>query len=127
MIWPARNLVLALLAPTLLSLALLVPGASGLKTALIVIDSAVVLVALADFCTLIGSKRLSAQRQCGTVASLGEPHHVTLTIDNLGRLPRVLAIKDDLPETFSADPTEFLATVPARGAAVLEYQVIPQR
>jgi uncharacterized protein (DUF58 family) len=127
MIWPARNFVLAIVAPTLLSLALLVPGFSELKTALIVIDCAIVLVALIDFCTLIGSSRLSAQRQCGSVASLGEPHHVSLTIENLGRLARVLAIKDDLPETFIADPAEFLATVPARGVITLEYQAIPER
>ena len=50
-----------------------------------------------------------------------------MTIENLGRLSRVLAIKDDLPETFTAEPAEFLVAVPARSEATLEYRANPER
>jgi uncharacterized protein (DUF58 family) len=127
MIWPGRNLVLAVLTPTLLSLALLVPGLTMLKPALLVFDLLIFSIAVLDLLTLIGSARMRAVRESGAVASLGEPHPVSLSIHNLGRRRRVLAIKDDLPENFDAAPAEFLVSVPGRSLAVLEYQVTPKR
>jgi uncharacterized protein (DUF58 family) len=127
MIWPTRNLVLAVLVPTLLSLALLLRGFAELKLLLVVIDIWIASMALGDLVTLLRRPPLSAERQCGIVASLGEPHPVTLTIHNTGRWARLLAIKDDVPETFDATPVEFLINVPGQSFATLDYTATPGR
>jgi uncharacterized protein (DUF58 family) len=127
MIWPARNLALAALVPGLMSLALLVPRSGPLRAPLLGLDALVALVALADLTTLVGAGRLRARRACGAVASLGESQAVELTIENPGRRRRRLRVKDDVPESFAAEPAEFLVSVPPRGAAVLEYDVRPSR
>jgi uncharacterized protein (DUF58 family) len=127
MIWPDRNLALSVLVPSLLSMLLLVPGSGILWPALIVLDGAILLLALIDLTSLIGPSRLRAGRSCGMTASLGEPQAVEVTIINEGGRPRSLRVQDDLPDTFEADPREFLVRIPARGTATLDARVTPRR
>jgi uncharacterized protein (DUF58 family) len=124
-VWPGRALALALLVPALLSLSLFVTTASG--PAVLVLDAAIGLVALADLATLIGSGRFRAERHCGAVGSLGESHEVELTIENLGPIARRMRLRDDVPETFAADPAEFVVDIPPRSRASLHYKVVPRR
>jgi uncharacterized protein (DUF58 family) len=125
MIWPGRRLALALLLPALLSLGLF--ATEVLWPAVVALDVAVGALALADLTTLSGGSRLRAGRRCGAVASLGEPQEVELTVENFGRAPRRLRVRDDVPATFTAEPAEFLVSVPAASLAALAYEVVPRR
>jgi len=125
MIWPGRPLATAALLPALLSLGLFFDEA--LKPWLLALDGVVALVAAADLLSLIGARRFRVERRCGAVGSLGEPTAVELTVENLGRSGRLLRLKDDVPETMTAEPGEFVARVPRRGRAVLAYTVTPRR
>jgi uncharacterized protein (DUF58 family) len=125
MIWPGRRLALALLAPALLSLALFVTPAAW--PGVVALDLMIGAIALADLATLLGAGRLRAERRCGPVGSLGEPHEVELSVENLGRSPRRMRVRDDVPETFTADPAEFAVRVPPLSLAVLEYRATPRR
>lgn len=126
MIWPGRRLAVLLLFPALLSLALFVTEAAW--PAVLLLDAAIGLVALADFLTLlVRPARLRAQRICGAVRSIGEPQGVTLNLENLGRSPLTMRVRDDVPETFLAEPSEFLARVPPMSLAEMNYQVTPRR
>jgi uncharacterized protein (DUF58 family) len=127
MIWPGRTLVLAVAVPGLLSLAVLVPQSGPIKPALLAIDAAIVVVAIVDLGGLFGSGRLAARRLVGSVASLGEPQSVALTLTNASSRPRTVRVKDDVPAAFEADLDEFLAPLPARGEAVFEYRITPRR
>src|ERR1700722_18523485 len=124
-VWPGRALALALLVPALLSLALFVTTAIG--PVVLVLDAALGLVALADLATLLGSGRFHAERRSSAVGSLGEPQEVELTIENLGRLGRRLRIRDDVPETFAADPAEFVVDTPPGCRTSLCYKFVPGR
>jgi uncharacterized protein (DUF58 family) len=77
--------------------------------------------------TLVGSKRFRVERTVGPVVSLGEPFPVELTVENLGRLGRLMRIRDDVPDTMEAEPVDFIAKVPRQGRAFLEYKVTPKR
>jgi uncharacterized protein (DUF58 family) len=125
MIWPGRRLALALLLPALLSLGLFATEAVG--PGVIALDVAVGLIALADLVTLLGASRLRAERRCGAVGSLGEAQEVELTVENLGKTPRRMRLRDDVPATFTAEPSEFLVLVPPASLAALTYKVVPLR
>ena len=125
MIWPSRALAIALLVPALLSLGLFVSEVPA--PALVALDVLLVVLALVDLATLLGAGRFRVERRCGQVGSLGEPQEVELTIANLGRLGRIFRARDDVPESFTADPTDFLVRVPAGGHAVLWYTAQPRR
>ncbi len=125
MIWPGRSLGTALLVPTLLSLALLV--SEVIRPAVIALDVMVGAIALADLVTLVGARRFRVERRCGSVGSLGEPQEVELTIENLGRSGRRMRVRDDIPETFAAEPAAFLASVPAHSRATLIATIVPRR
>ncbi len=127
MIWPGRNLVLLALVPGILSLALLAPGTGWIEPWLLGLDGFFLLIALGDLVTLRGAERMKASRSCGTVASLGEPQRVSLTIANPGSSRRVVRVKDDLPEPFEAEPGEFFLAIAGQRSAVLEYRFVPKR
>ena len=55
MIWPGRNLALAVLVPSLMSLSLLIPGSGVAWPALVLLDAVIVLAALADLVGLFGA------------------------------------------------------------------------
>lgn len=124
-VWPGRRLGMVLLAPALLSLALFVTEA--VWPAVLALDALVVVAAAVDLATLRGSARLRAGRTCLAVASLGERQTVELAVENLGRSARRMRVRDDVPDTFAAEPAEFLVSVPAASLAVMEYQATPRR
>ena len=124
-IWAGRRLALALLWPALLSLGLFV--FDGLWPVVVALDLAIAALALADLVTLRDAGRLRAERTCGVVASLGAAQAVELTIENLGRSPRRMRVRDDVPETFTAEPAEFLVRVPPSSLAALSYSATPRR
>jgi uncharacterized protein (DUF58 family) len=125
MIWPAKPLAIAASIPAVFSLGLFVDV--GLAPAIVAIDLAIVAVALVDLITLVGSKSFRAERKVGPVCSLGEPFTVELTLENLGRSGRVLRLRDDVPDTMTAEPADFVARIPRRGRAYLNYKVTPKR
>jgi uncharacterized protein (DUF58 family) len=125
MIWPGRALGYALLVPALLSLALFV--SERLWWGVVALDGAVLLAALLDLVSLVGAARFSVERRCVTTASLGEKQDVELLLRNESRAGRVLRLTDDVPDTFAADPAEFLVRVPARSLAVVLYGLTPRR
>lgn len=125
MIWPGRRLAQALLAPALVSLALFVWADAW--WGVLALDLLVLLVASLDLLSLLGAGRLAATRQTARVGSLGEPQEVELAVENLGRVARRMRLRDDVPSTFTAEPAEFLARVPAASLAVVVYKVTPRR
>lgn len=127
MIWPGRNLALAALAPTLLSLLMLTREDPLLRRVVLAVDAGAVLVVLIDLISLVGARRIRALRACDPVASLGEPHPVELTLVNEARRRVTVRLRDDVPATFTADPDEFLIRVAGRGLSTVEYRMVPMR
>lgn len=125
MIWPGRPLANAALVPALLSLGLFL--SPSLRPAIVALDVLVALVALVDLATLLGARRFAVERRCGPVGSLGEPFAVELIVENEGKAPRRLRVRDDVPGTMRAEPAEFLVRVARRGRMLLAYQATPQR
>ena len=125
MIWPGRRLALALLFPSLLAVGGFI--SEVVWPFVYAFDMAIVVVALIDMASLRGARRLKAERRCGAVGSLGESQEVELTLENLGRKARRMRLRDDLPDSFTGEPAEFVVRVPSASLAALVYKVTPHR
>ena len=125
MIWPGRPLANAALVPALLSIGLFL--SPSLRPAILALDALVVVVALADLISLVGTRAFLVERRCGSVGSLGEPLAVEVIIENVGKAPRRLRVRDDVPGTMRAEPAEFLVEIARRGRMGLSYTATPQR
>jgi uncharacterized protein (DUF58 family) len=124
-IWPGRALGVALLIPALLSLSLLVSEST--LPVILAVDAAVALAAVLDLATLVGAGRIGVHRQLSRICSLDEPQDVELTLENRGRRPLSVRLRDDVPAEFSAEPSVFQLTIPGNRQAVLTYRLLPRR
>lgn len=124
-IWPAHPLALVFLVPALLSLGVF--ASAALKPIVLVMDVAAAAVAFLDLFSLRGARNFLAFRECGRVWSLGERQDVRLSLENLSRRSRRIRLRDDVPDAFSAEPSEFRLDVPALSRVELEYQATPGR
>jgi uncharacterized protein (DUF58 family) len=97
------------------------------KPVVIVLDVVVAAVALLDLASLRGAGRFQVSRRCGTTCSIGEPQEVSVLIENLTGKGRRLRLRDDVPDVFRSEPTEFLIDVPGRSRAELDYRFVPGR
>ncbi len=112
-----------MLLPAMLSLAIF--ASEAMQPVVLVLDLALVLVAIIDLVSLRGAGRFRVTRDCGATCSLGEPQQVVLAIENTTRRGRRLRLRDDVPAVFTADPAEFQVDVPGRSRVELEYRVVP--
>ena len=123
-IWPGRSLGIASSVPALLSLALFVND---------------------DFLPLVAGDRHRGGRTCrlrpahalggrphfgraatGAVCSLNEPGEVELVLENQRPHAAVPAVRDDVPDEFTAEPASFEVKLPGKRKAMLTYQVRSQ-
>jgi uncharacterized protein (DUF58 family) len=124
-IYPRRTLVLALLAPTLFALGLLL--ADAVLAPLLAVDLAIGLVALADLTTLARRDTFAVERESGRIASLRQAHPVRLTVTN--RSPREwrVDVRDDLPAGLEADPDRFEIRLSPQSRSTVHYQLKASR
>ncbi len=118
-VYPHRRMVFVALAPALSSLVLL--WRVELLGPLAVLDICVALLTVVDLLSLPRRRYFTAERQTGRVASLGKPHSVTLTINNLDTRDYDLLVRDDAPHELHPDPEDFVLPLSARSRGVLHY------
>lgn len=127
MIWPTRLLAMLALVPALLAFGQLWPTLESWRTPLLALDGVLVLLAIVDGLTLIGSGKLRASRQVNGTVSLGESEVVVLTLENLGGGSRGSLVQDGVPPQFAAEPETFAVNLPPRGLVEMEYRLTPNR
>jgi uncharacterized protein (DUF58 family) len=125
MIWPGRALGVALLVPGILSLTLLV--SYDFLPLVLLVDTAVGALVVFDLFTLWGASEVSFERHLNAVCSLNEPGTVELVVENLGKAPRFLTLRDDVPDEFTAVPASFEVKLPGKRKVMLAYEVTPKK
>ncbi|MBC8353887.1 MAG: DUF58 domain-containing protein [Planctomycetes bacterium] len=124
-IYPHVPLVLMMVAPCLLTFALLIWEDLFLVVALA--DVVVVLIAFGDFWTLPRTEAFSAERTATRVASINMPHRITLLINNHSKRPFFVSVRDDIPDEFIAEPEEFSTLMESRSRVTMHYEIRSQR
>jgi uncharacterized protein (DUF58 family) len=124
-VYPFKPLLLVTLLPCILTLAIILDSSWIVPIA--VLDIVIGVLAFVDLLTLPRWKDFSVSRETMRVASLRMAHPVQLTIHNQGRRKRLLWIRDDVPQEFTAQPEEFTLQLNARNRASMHYQALPSR
>ncbi len=72
-----------------------------------IVDAAILAIAMLDMFMVIRAKNFSCTRKTLRVASQGKKQEVEIKLTNLSRRSCFLEVKDDLPESFNAQPAKF--------------------
>ena len=123
--YPHLPLVFLILAPALLTFALL--ANADVLLLIVVLDVVVAIVAAADVMTLPRRSLFTAERQAGRIASLRKNHRVNLTITYQGRVDRVVWVRDDVPQEFEPKPDQFSLRLKARSRVTVHYELKASR
>jgi uncharacterized protein (DUF58 family) len=120
-IYPHTPLVVALAAPAIMTLLLLVQP--GLLPIIAIVDVVILVAALADLFTLPRKSNFAIDRETTRVVSVQKNHAVTIHISNLGQRPRTAWIRDDIPQEFEPTPKEFVLRLAPRSRATVHYEL----
>jgi uncharacterized protein (DUF58 family) len=124
-IYPRRILLILMAAPLLLSLGIL--WRADIFLLVVLLDAAVVVLAIVDILSLPRPSSLSVDRTVQRIASLNFPQQVTLSVANHGSRQLLLRVRDDLPQEFTASPQQFAIGIAPRSRATLFYQFASRR
>lgn len=119
-IYPTRWMAVLFAAPLLASIGVLFSPFVLLIA--LAIDMAILLVGLADLLTLPRAKMFAAERETLGIASLQKKHRVMLLVENRSALGVSVAIRDDVPQQFVAQPEEFQTELGPRSRATVHYE-----
>ncbi len=123
LVFPSRRLLFCAVLPASFSiLMLLLPMAGWLVLAL---DVLLWIVAAADFATVLSARHFSATRNTLRIASLAKSQAVELELTNRSGRECWLSVKDDLPNSFEAEPDRFTVFVAGVDRLRFHYRYTP--
>lgn len=111
--------------PVILTLALLID--KRLLAIVLVADLAIPFLVLIDLFTMPAQRRLSIERQVMKIASLQQPHRVTLQISNVSDRGFTAWVRDDVPQEFVAEPKEFVLRLGGKSRTTVHYDLTASR
>jgi uncharacterized protein (DUF58 family) len=124
-IYPRMPLIYVAFIPAMATLGLLT--AEIWVWFVLALDAGILALALLDLFSLPRRKAFVAEREAGRIASLRQPHPVTLWVQNLSRRTYAVTIRDGVPHELTPEPEEFNVIIPGRSRSVLSYHLRPRR
>ena len=127
-VFPAKRLLVLFLVPALLSFFLIILVDRGeirqiLLSAILLIDVAFTGVALVDLMRIVPPFVFSGKRTVQRIASQGKRQKVEIEIVNHSKTSCVVAVRDDLPESFVAEPNRFDTLLTGRSRLQFFYEL----
>ncbi|MDA7859326.1 DUF58 domain-containing protein [Mariniblastus sp.] len=131
-VFPAKRLLLLFLIPALMSffLVILMDGGGARRTlllALLLIDVALVGTAFVDLMRIVPPSVFSGTRTVQRIASQGKRQKVEIEIINHSKTSCVVALKDDLPDSFVAEPSRLDTSIAGRSRLQFIYELTGQK
>lgn len=122
---PVPTARLALVAALAAVVVAVVPG--SIVERLLVVDGALLLLAVADWLMAPSAGRLQVERELPAVITLGSTATVTWQVRSTARRPVRVAVSDDLAPSLGAGTRRFRGAVPARGVLTTSTTLTPTR
>lgn len=123
-IYPHTFQVLLLAAPVLLTF--FVPLAPMFAWGVLAVDCLIIVAATIDLLLMPSAKELQVKRTALRVASLAKDHAVSLHLSNPSGSALALWLRDDVPPSIEAKPSQFLIDLPAKRSVSLKYVLRPR-
>lgn len=98
------------------------PFRQWILTLICVIDFSLLLILLFDMCLVIGARHFSCTRKMLGVASQGKRHEVEIELTNVSTRGCTVKVRDDLGESFIAEPEEFETKLGGRSKTQFTYE-----
>lgn len=86
-----------------------------------VLDAVLISVAFLDMCLVVGADHFSCTRKLLRVASLGKRQEVRIDLVNRSTRGCAISVKDDLPQTFVAEPEQFETRIQGHSKTRFKY------
>ena len=122
--YPAAVMIALFLLPAVL--AVIVIAYPEARQLILWLNLGILGLAMFDLVIMQRPHHFSAERELLKVASLAKKHKVHILINNRSRRAARITIKDDLPQEFEADQTEFKTRLPGRSRFVIDYRFQPR-
>ena len=124
-VYPHQRLLYWAMFPLVISIAMVLNPVIGWY--LLVVDLVIIGIALFDLFSIVPAKYFDANRSSVHIVSLGKPNDVELEIVNRSKRSCMVRICDDLPESFSAEPSFTDARINGPGRVRFAYRCTPQQ
>lgn len=122
-IYPSRTLLFCAALPASISVLMLVAPVIGWYV--LILDVVLLLIALIDWFTIVPPSSFSAVRNCVRIASLTKPQQVEVELTNAAGRSCFVVIKDDVPQSFEAEPEQVSLRIGARSRTRFHYHYTP--
>jgi uncharacterized protein (DUF58 family) len=131
-VFPAKRMLYLFCIPALMSLLLISMPDGGtsrrlLFRALLIIDIVFIVLAFLDLMRMVPPHVFSGTRRVQKIASQGKRQKVEIEIFNHSNRPCILALRDDLPDSFIAEPNRIDSPIAGRSRLQFIYELIGQR
>jgi uncharacterized protein (DUF58 family) len=131
-VFPAKRMLYLFCIPALMSLLLISMPDGGaarrlLFRALLIIDVVFIVLAFVDLMRMVPPHVFSGTRRIQRIASQGKRQKVEIEIFNHSNSSCVLALRDDLPDSFIAEPNRIDSPIAGRSRLPFIYELIGQR
>ncbi len=131
-VFPSKRMMFLFLIPVLMSFFLItVKDGGGLRRVLlfsiVLIDLAFLGIAFVDLMMIVPPSVFSGTRTVQRIASQGKRQKVEIEIINHSSRSCVVALRDDLPESFVAEPDRFDMSISSRSRLQFVYELTGQR
>ncbi|MFM2095876.1 MAG: hypothetical protein RIS70_3000, partial [Planctomycetota bacterium] len=124
-IYPYYSLLILTLVPCILAAGLFLWP--SLALVVLVADAAVALTMLVDLRSLPKAADFVVRRELLKVASIQKNHRVTLVLSNQSSRSRLVWVRDDIPQDFTAEPEQAAIAMTPNSRATFEYDLFAQR
>ena len=131
-VFPAKRMLYLFCIPALMSLLLISLPDGGvarrlLFRALLIIDVVFIVLAFVDLMRMVPPHVFSGTRRIQRIASQGKRQKVEIEIFNHSNRSCVLALRDDLPDSFIAEPNRIDSPIAGQSRLQFIYELIGQR
>ena len=132
-LYPSRRLLYFVFVPAALSIGLIaLPQNSDTENfqlqwvvmAIAVLDGGLILAMIADALFTIRQHHFVCRRRIQQTASLGKRYPVEIELINRSKRGCFVAVRDDLPETFEAEPSQFSTWIQGASRTQFTYDYI---
>ena len=131
-VFPSKRMMFLFLIPVLMSFFLITAKDGGglrrvLLFSIVLIDLAFLGIAFVDLMMIVPPSVFSGTRTVQRIASQGKRQKVEIEIINHSSRSCVVALRDDLPESFVAEPDRFDMSISSRSRLQFVYELTGQR